>query len=219
MVSLKPTDVSLWIAFGTGLLSFFSPCVLPLIPGFVGIVIGGGKDTKNRLQRLIGFFIGFSLMFTTLGAFSGIIGSILTLFSGIIEKIIGFSIIIFAVLFAFDVQLFKGRNVNIWKFKGSGFFGGILLGLGVGFVWIPCSSPILASILLIATQESVFKGMTLLFLYSLGISIPFLTIGTFISKVLTKSIGKPRWEKWTKIIGAILIALLGILIILGKMKV
>lgn len=219
MTSLMIAEVSLWIAFASGILSFFSPCVLPLIPGFVGIVIGGNKDSKNKIQRLLGFFVGFSAMFTILGAFSGLLGSILSEFGGLIEKIIGIAIIIFAVLFAMEIQIFKGKNVNIWKFKGTGLFGGVLLGLGVGFVWIPCSSPILASILLIATQKSIIKGMTLLFFYSLGISIPFLTIGTVISKVLTKGFGEPKWEKWTKIIGGIFIGILGLLILLGKMKV
>lgn len=215
MVSLGPTDVSIWVAIASGLLSFFSPCVLPLIPGFVGIVLGGNK----KIQRLIGFFIGFTTMFTVLGAFSGLLGGFLTKFGSIIEKIIGIAIIIFGILYMMEVQLFKGKSVNIWKFRGSGFIGGLILGLAIGFVWIPCSSPVLASMLLIAAQRSVLKGMFLLFVYSLGISLPFLTIGAAISKALSIGFGKPSWEKWTKIIGGGFIILMGILILLGKMKV
>ncbi len=215
MVSLGPTDVSIWIAIASGLLSFFSPCVLPLIPGFVGIVLGGNK----KIQRLIGFFIGFTTMFTVLGAFSGLLGGFLAKFGSIIEKIIGIAIVVFGILYMMEVQLFKGKSVNIWKFKGSGFVGGLILGLAIGFVWIPCSSPVLASMLLIAAQKSVLKGMLLLFVYSLGISLPFLTIGAAISKALSIGFGKPTWEKWTKIIGGGFIILMGILILLGKMKV
>lgn len=215
MVSLGPTDVSIWIAIASGLLSFFSPCVLPLIPGFVGIVLGGNK----KIQRLIGFFIGFTTMFTVLGAFSGLLGGFLAKFGSIIEKIIGIAIVVFSILYMMEVQLFKGKSVNIWKFKGSGFVGGLILGLAIGFVWIPCSSPVLASMLLIAAQKSVLKGMLLLFVYSLGISLPFLTIGAAISKALSIGFGKPTWEKWTKIIGGGFIILMGILILLGKMKV
>lgn len=215
MVSLGPTDVSIWIAIASGLLSFFSPCVLPLIPGFVGIVLCGNK----KIQRLIGFFIGFTTMFTVLGAFSGLLGGFLAKFGSIIEKIIGIAIVVFGILYMMEVQLFKGKSVNIWKFKGSGFVGGLILGLAIGFVWIPCSSPVLASMLLIAAQKSVLKGMLLLFVYSLGISLPFLTIGAAISKALSIGFGKPTWEKWTKIIGGGFIILMGILILLGKMKV
>lgn len=215
MISLGAEDVSIWIALASGILSFFSPCVLPLIPGFVGIVLSGNK----KIQRLVGFFIGFTTMFTSLGALSGFLGGFLTRFGSIIEKIIGIAIIAFGILYIMEIQLFKGKSVNIWKFKGSGFLGGFLLGLAIGFVWIPCSSPVLASVLLIAAQKSIFKGMGLLFVYSLGISLPFLTIGAIVSKTLTKGFGKPSWEKWTKIAGGGFIILMGILVLLGKMKV
>lgn len=215
MISLGPEDVSIWVALASGVLSFFSPCVLPLIPGFIGIVLGG----NNKIQRLVGFFIGFTLMFTLLGGLSGLLGGFLTRFGNIIEKAIGVAIIIFGILYTMEIQIFKGKSVNIWKFKGARFFGGFLLGLAIGFVWIPCSSPVLASVLLIAAQKSTIKGMILLFIYSLGISLPFLTIGTIVSKALTKGFGKPSWEKWIKIIGGGFIILMGILVLAGKMKV
>jgi len=93
-----------------------------------------------------------------------------------------------------------------------------MLGAAIGFIWIPCSSPVLGSMLLIAAQKSVIKGMWLLFVYSLGISIPFLTIGTLLSKALSFGFGKPAWEKWLRIIGGSFIVVLGILILLGELK-
>ncbi|MFN4223842.1 MAG: cytochrome c biogenesis CcdA family protein [Fervidobacterium nodosum] len=212
---LSTPDISVFVAIVSGLLSFFSPCVLPLIPGFIGIVLGGDK----KFQRLVGFFVGFSVMFTLLGAFSSFLGSFLVKFGGIIEKIIGIAIIIFGILYMLEIQLFKGKSLNIWKFKGSGLLGGLILGLAIGFVWIPCSSPVLASILLIAAQKSLLKGMILLFVYSLGISVPFLTIGTLVARILTRGFGTPSWEKWMKFIGGGFIILMGLLVILGKMKV
>ncbi|WP_448374690.1 cytochrome c biogenesis CcdA family protein [Fervidobacterium sp.] len=215
MVSLVQTDVSIWLALVHGLLSFFSPCVLPLIPGFIGIVLGGQK----RYQRLAGFFAGFSVIFSILGGFSALIGAFLSKYGSIVEKIIGFGIIAFGVLYMFEVQLFKGKSANVWKFKNVGFLGGLILGGAIGFVWIPCSSPILASILLIAAQKNMARGILLLFIYSLGISVPFLTIGVAISKALTIGFGKPKWEMWIKYIGGVFMIILGVLIILGKMKV
>ncbi|MCX7653058.1 MAG: cytochrome c biogenesis CcdA family protein [Fervidobacterium sp.] len=215
MVSLGPTDVSIWIALASGILSFFSPCVLPLIPGFLGIILGGNR----KLQKLVGFFAGFTVMFTILGAFSGLLGGFLAKFGSIIEKMIGIAIIVFGILYGMEIQLFKGKAINVWKFRSSGFVGGLILGIAIGFVWIPCSSPVLASVLLIAAQKNMIKGMILLFVYSLGISIPLLTIGTIVSKTLSKGFGRPSWEKWMKIAGSGFIILLGILVILGKMKV
>jgi len=214
VISLTQTDVSVWLALVHGLLSFFSPCVLPLIPGFIGIVLGG----QRRYQRLAGFFVGFSVIFSILGGFSALIGSFLSEYGSIVEKIIGFGIITFGVLYMFEVQLFKGKSANVWKFKNVGFLGGLILGGAIGFVWIPCSSPILASILLIAAQKSIIKGIFLLFIYSLGISIPFLTIGAAISKALTMGFGKPKWEMWIKYTGGAFMIFLGILVLLGKMK-
>ncbi len=214
MVTLTQTDISVWLAIFHGLLAFFSPCVLPLIPGFIGIIL----FKEKRIQRLFGFFIGFSFMFALLGAVSSTIGGFLLSFGSIIEKIIGIGILLFGFAYILELQIFKGKSINVWRFKGSGFVGGLMLGAAIGFIWIPCSSPVLGSMLLIAAQKSILKGMWLLFVYSLGISIPFLTLGTLISKVLSKSFGKPTWEKWTKIIGGSFIMLLGILILFGKMK-
>ncbi|MGB4263401.1 MAG: cytochrome c biogenesis protein CcdA [Fervidobacterium sp.] len=157
--------------------------------------------------------------FALLGAISSTIGGFLLSFGDIIEKVIGISIVILGVAYIFELQIFKGKSVNVWRFKGTGFVGGLLLGAAIGFVWIPCSSPVLGSMLLITAQKSIIKGMWLLFVYSLGISIPFLTIGTLLSKALSFGFGKPAWEKWTKIIGDSFIMLLGILILFGKMKV
>uniref|UniRef100_A0A7C4GFH6 Cytochrome c biogenesis protein CcdA n=1 Tax=Fervidobacterium thailandense TaxID=1008305 RepID=A0A7C4GFH6_9BACT len=215
MVDLLGMDVSIWLALSHGILAFFSPCVLPLIPAFVGVVLAGEK----RLQRLFGFLMGFSVIFTLLGALSSFLGTFLGRFGSMIEKILGTAIVVLGIVFILEMQIFKSKGVNVWKFKGYGFLGGVALGSAIGFVWIPCSSPVLGSILLIAAQKSVLRGMVLLFVYSLGISIPFLTIGSALSKALTISFGKPAWEKWIRLVGGSFIILLGVLMILGKMKV
>ena len=206
-------DVSVWIAFGHGILAFFSPCVVPLIPGFLGVLMTAGK----RFLKVLGFFLGLSFLFSIMGAFSGNIGPFLERYGQIVNVVVGLGIILMGGLYLFETQIFKVRQVNIWKYKGGGFWKGLLLGMAIGFVWIPCSSPILASILMIASQTNPVKGVFLLFIFSLGISIPFLTIGGLIAKLTSKSFGKPKWEKILRITGSIFIITLGILVILGKM--
>ncbi len=208
-------DVSIFVALAHGILAFFSPCVLPLIPGFLGVLIAG----ERNFSKLLGFFAGFTALFTILGAFSSILGSVFSKVSGYLEIFLGAAITIFGVLYIFDVKIVNNPSLNVWKYKGSGFLNGLLLGSAIGLVWIPCSSPVLGSILAIATQKSVAKGSLLLFVYSLGISIPFFVIGGAISKLLTVSFGTPKWEKVLKIVGGLFIISLGFVIMFGLMKV
>ncbi|MBO8160714.1 MAG: cytochrome c biogenesis protein CcdA [Thermosipho sp. (in: Bacteria)] len=208
-------DVSVWIAFGHGILAFFSPCVLPLIPAFLGILF----TAKNKILKILGFFIGFSFLFSLIGVFSGKVGTFFVKYGNIINYVLGSIIIIMAIFYILGKQIVKENKINVWKFKGGGFFTGILLGGAVGLVWIPCSSPVLGSILSIAAKSNALKGGILLFVYSLGIFIPFLTIGASVSKILSVSFKKPKWEKFLRILGGIFLALLGILIISGKMVV
>ncbi|MBO8139421.1 MAG: cytochrome c biogenesis protein CcdA [Thermosipho sp. (in: Bacteria)] len=206
-------DVSIWVALGHGILAFFSPCVLPLIPAFLGILF----TAKNKFNKILGFFIGFSFLFSVIGVFSGQVGSFFAKYGTIINYILGSLIILMAFFYISGKQIVKENKVNVWKFKGGGFLTGILLGGAVGLVWIPCSSPILGSILTIAASSNALKGGLLLFVYSLGISIPFLTIGAPVSKLISYSFGKPKWELFLRILGGIFLIILGFLIISGKM--
>ncbi|ABR30417.1 cytochrome C biogenesis protein [Thermosipho melanesiensis] len=208
-------DVGIWVALGHGILSFFSPCVLPLIPAFLGILF----TAKNKFFKLFGFFLGFSIFFTIIGIFSSLFGLFFAKYGSIINYVLGFIIIVMGILYILQKEFFKPRRVNVWKFKGGGFLTGFLLGGGIGIIWIPCSSPILASILSIAASVSSTKGAILLFVYSLGISIPFLTIGASVSKILTMEFKSTKWEIFLRVVGGVFLILLGILIIMGKMVV
>ena len=206
-------DVSVWIALGHGVLAFFSPCVIPLIPGFLGVLMTSGR----RFLRVLGFFLGLSLLFSIMGALSGNIGPFLERYGQMVNIAVGSGIVLMGVLYLFEAQIFKTKQVNIWKYKGGGFWKGFLLGMAIGFVWIPCSSPVLASIFMITSQTNSVKGAFLLFIFSLGISIPFLTIGGFVAKLSSRSFGKPKWERTLRIAGSAFIITLGILVVLGKM--
>lgn len=206
-------DISIWVALGHGILAFFSPCVLPLIPAFLGILF----TAKNKFNKILGFFIGFSFLFSIIGVFSGQVGSFFANYGTLINYILGTLIILMAIFYLSGKQIVKESKINVWKFKGGGFFTGILFGGAIGLVWIPCSSPILGSILTIAAGSSALKGGILLFVYSLGISIPFLTIGIPVSKLISYSFGKPKWEIFLRILGGTFLIILGVLIMTGKM--
>lgn len=213
-MAITITQVDLWTALVHGLISFLSPCVLPLLPTFAALLLY--DKAKNAFSRIVGFFLGLSLTFASLGALSGLIGGFVS--KSLLRYISGTLIILMALLFLFQVQLFRPKPVKLGKFRAGGLLSGLGLGFGVGLVWIPCASPILASILAIAaTKGTALKGAVLLFVYSLGISIPFLTIGGVVSKLFTKvSFGTPLWEKVLKYGTSALLFLVGLLIMTGK---
>ena len=190
------TDVTFWIAFTAGILSFFSPCVLPLIPSYItyitGLSFGQLKEahpgTKVRLTVLLHslvFIAGFSLVFISLGAIAGIASSSFQTHLreglGWVQKIGGILIFLFGVhlsgLFHFGVLLGEKR-VQIHS-KPSGFVGTFLVGLAFAAGWTPCIGPILGAILALAagTSGDAGRGVLLLAVYSAGLGIPFLLSG------------------------------------------
>lgn len=189
-------DITFWIAFSAGILSFFSPCVLPLIPSYLtyitGISFGQLKDAhptgKVRMAVVIHslvFIAGFSLVFVSLGALAGWAShsfqSHLRDWLGIIQKVGGVLIFLFGVhlsgLLHFGMLLGEKR-VHLSS-KPSGFFGTLLVGIAFAAGWTPCIGPILGAILALAasTAGGVGQGVYLLSAYSAGLGIPFLVAG------------------------------------------
>ncbi|WP_448535396.1 cytochrome c biogenesis CcdA family protein [Pseudothermotoga sp.] len=216
-MAIAITQVDVWTALVHGLISFLSPCALPLLPSFIALLLY--DKGKSAFLRIVGFFLGLSGTFSALGALSGMLGGFLD--RNLLRYVSGSLIIVMAVLFLLQVQLFKVKPLKLNRFRAGGILSGIGLGVGVGMVWIPCASPVLASILAIAaTKGTALRGAILLFIYSLGISIPFLTIGGVVSKLLTKvSFGTPLWERILKYGTSVLLFVIGFLIISGKVFV
>jgi len=190
------TDITIWIAFSAGILSFFSPCVLPLIPSYLTYITGlsfgqlqeSHPGTRVRLTILyhsLAFIAGFSLVFISLGALAGLASSAFQahMREGLlwIERIGGLLIFLFGVhlsgLFHFGVLLGEKR-VQLHR-KPGGFLGTCLVGIAFAAGWTPCIGPILGSILAIAagTTGNVGRGIFLLTMYSAGLGIPFLAAG------------------------------------------
>lgn len=208
-------ELSYWIAFTAGILSFASPCVLPLIPSYLTYITGlsfsqldaAHPDAKVRLTVLLHslcFILGFSVIFILLGAIAGIASSQIeaSLREGLewVEKIGGFLIILFGVhmtgLFHFGVLL-GDKRVQLHK-KPGGFVGTFLVGIAFAAGWTPCIGPILASILVVAASSGqVGEGIGLLAVYSLGLGVPFLLSGLLFHQFLSAF---KRFRKYIRLI-------------------
>lgn len=212
------TSVSYLTAFTGGLISFFSPCVLPLIPVFFGIVIPNISNPWIVLKRGFGFFLGLSTFFSILGVVSGSIGILFSKYQNIINIFAGLLIIMFGSMVLMNKKIISAKKIDLNKYnKSNSFISAFFIGILISIVWIPCASPVLASILALAsTSGNAFRGSTLLFVYSLGISIPFLFFTGIVSKIISKvTFGEPKWQKSLRIFGGILLILVGGLVSTG----
>lgn len=215
----------LFVAFGAGLISFLSPCVLPLIPGYISYISG---STLNELLAqksinvfpLILFTIGFSAVFIAFGATATFIGSLILENSYELRVVAGLIIIIFSLHIMGLINLrFLNYEKKINTKRNSSKFGSILIGMAFGFGWTPCIGPILGSILALAsTEQSLNRGILLLFFYSLGLAIPFILSGYLIQKfmVFSKNL-KSKMNVISKA-GGVLLLITGLLIITNQLQ-
>ena len=217
--------IELFVALGAGLISFLSPCVLPLIPGYISYISGSSinelEDKKNIiLFPTILFTIGFSIVFIIFGAASTFLGQILLknsyelrILAGLIIIILSFHIIGIINLKFLNYE--KRIQTNIKK----NFFSPILIGMAFAFGWTPCIGPILGSILVLAaTEESLIKGIILLSSYSLGLAIPFILSGYLIQKFLIFSKNFKKNINLVSKIGGIILLITGILIVTNQLQ-
>ena len=215
----------LLIAFGAGLISFLSPCVLPLIPGYVSYISGTTYnellETKIKLSPLIFFTLGFSIVFILFGAAATFIGQLFLSFSNELRVAAGIIIIIFSlhILGFINLKIFNYEK----RFKVSNnnsFFATILLGMAFGFGWTPCIGPILGSILVLATtEESLIRGVILLCFYSLGLAIPFILSGLLIQKFISISNKLKSKMKLIVSVSGYLLLVTGLLILTNQLQV
>ena len=215
----------LLIAFGAGLLSFLSPCVLPLIPGYISYISGSSlnelieKKTVNIFPIIL-FAIGFSIVFISFGATASFLGSLILNNSYHLRIASGIIIIVFSLHILGIINLnFLNYEKRIYTEKKSGIFSSLLVGMAFGFGWTPCIGPILGSILALAsTEQSLNRGILLLVFYSLGLAIPFILSGYLIQKflVFSKNI-KSKMNIILKSGGALLL-ITGILMITNQLQ-
>jgi cytochrome c-type biogenesis protein len=214
------------IAFLAGLLSFVSPCCLPLYPSYLSYITGvsydnlfGQRDQKEIRRKVlmhsIFFVIGFSIIFIVLGFSAGAVGSFFVQYQDLIRKIGGIMIIVMGLFLSGFIRmdfLLRQVKLEVKTKKPASYFGAVLVGISFAAGWTPCIGPILASILMLAMNNPVSGGSLMLF-YSLGFAIPFL--------VMAYTLGSVRWllkysETISKI-GGIGMILMGILLFTNAM--
>ncbi len=217
--------IELIIAFGAGLISFLSPCVLPLIPGYISYISGNSLNElvqkKNvNLFPIILFTIGFSIIFIIFGAASTFLGQVLLENSYELRIAAGIIIIILSLHIIGIINIkFLNYEKRIQTNSNANFYSPILIGMAFAFGWTPCIGPILGSILVLAaTEESLNKGVLLLFSYSLGLAIPFILSGYLIQKFLIFSKGFKKNIHLVSKIGGIILLITGILILTNKLQ-
>ena len=217
--------IELLIAFGAGLISFLSPCVLPLIPGYISYISGSSIniliEKKNiNLIPIILFTIGFSIIFIIFGAASTFLGKVLLQNSNELRIFAGIVIIIFSLHIIGIINIkFLNYEKRIQTNINKNLFSPILIGMAFAFGWTPCIGPILGSILVLAaTEENLIQGISLLFSYSLGLAIPFILSGYLIQKFLIFSKNFRKNITLVSKIGGTILLITGILIISNHLQ-
>ena len=217
-------DVSLPLALGAGFLSFFSPCILPLVPAYIMYITGTSTEEDiNRkrafaLYRTLGFVIGFTIIFIIMGSSATLLGKLFIRNKLIFAKISGILIVVFGLnmMGIINIKFLKNTRVKAPK-KISNWFSSVLMGMAFAAGWTPCFGPVLGSILVMAGgSESISRGVYLLLMYSIGMAIPFILTVLFINifeKFLNKS---DRYMKYIPKIGGVILIIFGVLVFFNK---
>ena len=217
--------IELFVAFVAGLISFLSPCVLPLIPGYISFISGQSlneliESKKVNLIPLVLFSLGFSFVFISFGAAASALGKILLQNSNYLRIVAGTIIVIFSLQLLGIINIaFLNYEKKYYTKKSSKPLFVFVVGMAFGFGWTPCIGPILGSILALASiEESILKGIVMLSFYSLGLAIPFIISGFLIQKFLLFSKNfKKNINKVSKA-GGIVLLITGILILTNQLQ-
>ena len=220
----EPAALSFMVAFVAGLLSFLSPCVLPLVPSYVGFITGmtlpevSGRRRAALLHALL-FVAGFSLVFVLLGASATALGRALNYYQIWLQRVGGMLIIIFGFLClgVFKVGVLnQERRVHL-EHKPVGYLGSALAGVAFGAGWTPCIGPVLGAILgLAATTSDVSRGMQLLAVYSAGLALPFLIAAVAVESFLDWFQGVRRYLPWVMRLSGLILIVVGVLLVTGE---
>lgn len=220
-------------ALAAGLLSFVSPCVLPLVPAYLSYITGVSVDQfasdkvagrrSEILMSALAFVIGLALIFTILGASATVIGGILLEYQDIVSKVAGVLIIVFGLqmLGILHIGLFdQQKRLDFTKRRAPGFLGAMLMGSAFGVGWTPCVGPFLGSILLLASQSNtVLSGMALLFVYALGLGVPFLLAGLLIGQLMPVLSRVKRHVRLLTYASGVLLIVMGLLVMTNQMAI
>ena len=206
-----------FIAFLEGIITFISPCLLPMLPVYISYFAGTKeKNTKKTLLNAIGFVCGFTIVFVLMGAMAGIIGGFFIKHRVIVNIITGLIVILFGLYFLgiIKINLFKGMKTSVKE--NMGFFSSMLFGAVFSISWTPCVGAFLGSALALASSEgSVLKGVIMLLLYSMGLGIPFVVTAVLIEKLKSAFDLIKKNYKVINIVSGIFLIVTGLLMATG----
>jgi len=218
--------IELFIALSAGLISFLSPCVLPLIPGYISFISGQSlnelvESKKVNLIPLVLFSLGFSFVFISFGAAASALGKILLQNSNYLRIVAGTIIVIFSLQLLGIINIgFLNYEKKYYTKKSTKPLFVFIVGMAFGFGWTPCIGPILGSILALAsTEENILKGIIMLSFYSLGLAIPFILSGFLIQKFLLFSKNFKKNINMVLKLGGIILLITGLLILTNQLQI
>ena len=208
------------ISFLEGIITFISPCLLPMLPIYISYFAGGGeRTTAKTLKGAAGFVTGFTIVFVMLGALAGTVGSFLREYQITVNIISGLIVIIFGLNFlgVFKLNIFKGNQRSV-KTDNMGFFSAMLFGIIFSVGWTPCVGAFLGSALMLASQQGhIAEGMLMLLSYSLGLGIPFILSAVLIDYLKSAFNWIKRNYKIINLISGSLLVIIGIMMATGTL--
>jgi cytochrome c-type biogenesis protein len=220
----EPVSLGLFVAFAAGLLSFLSPCVLPLVPSYIGFLTGMSLPEMSGRRRValthaLLFVLGFSLVFIALGASATALGRALNYYQVWLQRIGGVLIIAFGLVCLGVIRigaLTQERRVQVER-KPVGYLGSALVGMAFAAGWTPCIGPVLGGILgLAATSQDLSRGMLLLAVYSAGLAVPFLIAAAALESFLAWFQRFRRFLPWVMRASGVLLIFVGLLMVTGE---
>lgn len=206
------------ISFLEGIITFISPCLLPMIPIYLTYFAGSGeRTTKKTVTGALGFVSGFTLVFVTMGALAGSIGSLFTKHQNIVNIVCGLIVIFFGLNFmgVFKLNLFKGMKQNV-NTDNMNFFSAVLFGIVFSLGWTPCVGAFLGSALMMASREGqALQGIIMLLCYSMGLGIPFILSAVLIDSLKGAFTFIKKHYKIINFVSGCLLIVVGILMATG----
>lgn len=209
------------IALLEGIITFISPCLLPMLPIYISYFAGGGARTTGKtLKNALGFVTGFTLVFVAMGALAGTVGSFLREYQTVVNVVSGLIVIFFGLQFlgVFKLQLFRGGSKSVDP-SNMGFFSALLFGVVFSVGWTPCVGAFLGSALMLASQQAhMVEGMLMLLAYSLGLGIPFVLSAVLIDYLKSAFNWIKRHYKVINIVSGSLLIVIGLLMATGVLQ-
>lgn len=208
------------ILFLEGIITFISPCMLPMLPIYISYFTGNDTKNKNALKNAVGFVLGFTIVFVMLGAFAGTIGRLLTNYSKMFNLISGIIVILFGLNFMEVIRIpFINQNKQLtFKKNNLGFFSSIVFGIVFSIGWTPCVGVFLGSALMQAASDGgSIKGIFLLLSFSMGLGIPFMISAVLIDRLKTSFDFIKKHYRIINLISGIILVIIGVLMATGFM--